>query len=128
MLKSIGTTCSESTEKQENKVSYNTDNIVSDLNDFFGDDWKEIKTQPEKRNIIIVKNIVQNNKNWFFVSNFWEFPKTMQKNNVPLHGVVGPCGVVHQSLIFWGKNLTQKMGKMDQERAKIRVFWIYWKI
>ena len=38
MLKSIGTTWSESTEKQENKVSYNTDNIVSDLNDFFGDD------------------------------------------------------------------------------------------
>ena len=38
MLKSIATTRSDSTEKQENKVSYNTDYIVSDLNDFFGDD------------------------------------------------------------------------------------------
>ena len=58
----------------------------------------------------------------FLLVIFENFLRTMQKNNVPLHGVVGPCGAVHQSLIFWGKNLTQKMGKMDQERAKIRVF------
>ena len=42
---------SECTAKQENKASYNTYYIVPDLIDFFGDDWKEIKTQAEKRNI-----------------------------------------------------------------------------
>ena len=73
MLKSVATARSECTAKQENKASYNTDYIVPDLIDFFGDDWKEIKTQTEKRNII-VKNIVLT-KNWFVVSNFWEFPK-----------------------------------------------------
>ena len=119
MLKSIATTRSDGTEKQENKASYNTDYIVSDLNDFFGDNWKEIKTQPEKRNIIIVKNIVQNNKNWFFVSNFWEFPKTMQKNNVPLHGVVGPCGVVHHRVwIFGEKILPKRWGKWTKKGPK----------
>ena len=51
MLKSIATARSECTAKQENKVSYNTYYIVPDLIDFFGDDWKEIKTQTEKRNI-----------------------------------------------------------------------------
>ena len=51
MLKSIATVHSECTAKQENKVSYNTDCIVPDLIDFFGDDWKDIKTQTEKRNI-----------------------------------------------------------------------------
>ena len=44
MLKSIATARSECTEKQANKASYNTDYNVSDLIDFFGDDWKEIKT------------------------------------------------------------------------------------
>ena len=44
MLKSISTAPSEYTAKQENKASYNTSYIVSDLIDFFGDDWKEIKT------------------------------------------------------------------------------------
>ena len=39
------------TGKQENKASYNTDYIVPDLIQFFGDDSKEIKTQTEKRNI-----------------------------------------------------------------------------
>ena len=48
MLKSIATARSECTEKQENKASYNT---YYDLIDFFGDDWKEIKTLIEKRNI-----------------------------------------------------------------------------
>ena len=51
MLKSIPTTRSEWTAKQENKVSYNTHYIIPDLIDFFGDDWKEIKTLTEKRNI-----------------------------------------------------------------------------
>ena len=73
MLKSIATARSECIAKQENKASYNTYYIVPDLIDFFGDDWKEIKTQNEKRNII-VKNIVRT-KNWFVFSNFWEFPK-----------------------------------------------------
>ena len=51
MLKSIATACSECTAKYESKASYNTDYVVPDLIDFFDDDWKEIKTQTEKRNI-----------------------------------------------------------------------------
>ena len=52
MLKSIAAARSECTEKKkENKASYNTDYIVPDLIDFFGDDGKEIKTQTEKGNI-----------------------------------------------------------------------------
>ena len=39
------------TAKQENKAIYNTYYIVPDLIDFFCDDWKEIKTQSEKRSI-----------------------------------------------------------------------------
>ena len=38
MSKSIATACSECTAKQEHKANYNTDYIVSDLIDFFGDD------------------------------------------------------------------------------------------
>ena len=38
MLKSIATARNECTAKQENKASYNTYYIVSDLIDFFGDD------------------------------------------------------------------------------------------
>ena len=38
MLKSIATTRSECTAKHENKASHNTDYIVPDLIDFFGDD------------------------------------------------------------------------------------------
>ena len=38
MLKSIATARSECTAKHENKASRNTDYIVSDLIDFFGDD------------------------------------------------------------------------------------------
>ena len=41
MLKSIVTTRSESTAKQENKASCNTNYIVPDLIDFFGHDWKK---------------------------------------------------------------------------------------
>ena len=52
MLKSIATARSECTVKHENKASHN---IFPDLIDFFGDDWKEIKTQIEKRNIYICK-------------------------------------------------------------------------
>ena len=51
MLKSIVTTLSECTAKLENKASYNTDYILPDLIEFFGDDWKEIRPQTEKRNI-----------------------------------------------------------------------------
>ena len=51
MFKSIATARSECTAKQQNKASYNKCYIVPDLIDFFGDDWKEIKTQTEKRNI-----------------------------------------------------------------------------
>ena len=38
MLKSIATASSDCTTKHENKASQNTDNIVPDLNEFFGDD------------------------------------------------------------------------------------------
>ena len=38
MLKSIARACSECTAKHKNKVSYNTDCIVPDLIDTFGDD------------------------------------------------------------------------------------------
>ena len=51
MSKSTATACSECTAKQEYKASYNTDYIVPDLIDFFGNDSKEIKTQSEKKNI-----------------------------------------------------------------------------
>ena len=51
ILKSIATVRSECTAKHQNKANYNIDYIVPDLIDFFGDDWKEIKTQTEKRNI-----------------------------------------------------------------------------
>ena len=74
MLKNIATARRERTAKQENKVSYNTYYIVPDLIDFFGDDWKEIKTQTEKRNIHNCKKNVLT-KTWFVFSNFWEFPK-----------------------------------------------------
>ena len=47
----IATVRSECTTKHENKASYNTDYINPDLIDFFGNVWKEIKTQIEKRNI-----------------------------------------------------------------------------
>ena len=57
MLKSIVTARSECTTKQENKASYNTDYTVPDMTDFLGDDWKEIKTQTEKKSIV-VKNIL----------------------------------------------------------------------
>ena len=38
MLKSIATARSECTTKHENNASYNTDYIVPDLIDFFGND------------------------------------------------------------------------------------------
>ena len=73
MLKSIATARSECTVKHEKNAIYNTDYIVPDLNDFFGDDWKDIKMQTEKRNIYNWKKYWL--KNWFVVSNFWEFAK-----------------------------------------------------
>ena len=48
--------------------------------DFFGDDWKEIRTQIEERNIFL-KDIALT-KNWFGVSIFYEFPSIIWKNNV----------------------------------------------
>ena len=51
MLKGIATIRSECTVKHENNASYDTDYIVPNLIDFFDNDWKEIKTQIEKRNI-----------------------------------------------------------------------------
>ena len=39
-VESIPTARSECTTKQENKAGYNTGYIVSDLIDFFGDNWK----------------------------------------------------------------------------------------
>ena len=53
MLKSIAAARSERTAKHENKASYNIDYLVPGLIDFFGNDWKEIKMQIEKRNIFI---------------------------------------------------------------------------
>ena len=73
-MKSIATSRSECTAKHENKTSYNTDYIAPDMNDFFGDDWKEIKTQIGKSNTFNCKNIALT-KNWFAFGKFWEFPK-----------------------------------------------------
>ena len=56
MLKSMATAGSEWTAKYENKVSSNTDYVVPDLIDFFGDDRKEIKIQVENRNMHNCKN------------------------------------------------------------------------
>ena len=69
MLKNIVTARSECTVIQENKTSYNTDYIVSDLMDFFGDTEERSKRRLKKEIFIIVKNIVVT-KNWFVVSNF----------------------------------------------------------
>ena len=55
MLKSTATACSECLTKYENKARYNTDYIVPDLIDIFDNDWKEITTYIEKRNIFICK-------------------------------------------------------------------------
>ena len=54
MLETTSTACSECTTKQ-NKARYNTDYIVPDLIEIFDDDWKEITTHIEKRNIYICK-------------------------------------------------------------------------
>ena len=74
MLESIATVRSECTAKHKNKASYNTNYTVPNLIDFFGDNWKEIKTQIEKRNIHNCKKYCTT-KNWFVVSNFWELSK-----------------------------------------------------
>ena len=42
---------SEFTAKHEKKASYNSNYVVFDLIDFFGDDSKEIKIKVEKINI-----------------------------------------------------------------------------
>ena len=49
MLKSIATVRSECTAKHENKASCNTDYIVPNLIDYFGDDWKESKKEIDWR-------------------------------------------------------------------------------
>ena len=63
MFKSIATAHSECAAKQENKTSYDTDYIVPDLIDFFGDDIHK------KEIFITVKNILLTKK-WFVVRNF----------------------------------------------------------
>ena len=50
-VENIATARSGFTANHKNKAGHNTDYIVPDLIDFFGDDWKEIKTQIEKRKI-----------------------------------------------------------------------------
>ena len=82
MLKSIATARSECTAKQENKASYNTYYIVPDLIDFFGDDWKEIKTQIEKRNIHNCKKILHWLKICLLLVISENFLSTIGKNNV----------------------------------------------
>ena len=74
MLKSIATACSDCTAKHENKVDCNTDYIVPDLIDFLAIIERRWKLRLKKEIFIIVKNIVLT-KDWFVVSNFWEFPK-----------------------------------------------------
>ena len=58
----------------------------------------------------------------FLLVIFENFLRTMQKNNVPLHGVVGPCGVVHQSLIFWGKKFNPKDGENGPRKGQNKGF------
>ena len=82
MLKSIATARSECTAKQENKASYNTYYIVPDLIDFFGDDWKEIKTQIEKRSIYNCKKILYWLKIGVLLVISENFLSTIRRNNV----------------------------------------------
>ena len=80
MLKSIATARSECTTRQENKASYNTYYIYAlDLIDFFGDDWKEIKTLTEKRNIHNRKKILYCLKIGLFLVISENFLKTLWK-------------------------------------------------
>ena len=69
MLKSIATTRSECTAKQENKASYNTFYIVPDLMTSLAMIEKRSKRRLKKEIFIIVKNILLT-KNWFVFSNF----------------------------------------------------------
>ena len=78
MLKIIATTRSECTTKYENKASYNTDYIVSGLIDIFGDDWKQIRKQVEKRNVYICERL----KTSLLKAFFMYFLSTIWKNNV----------------------------------------------
>ena len=80
MLKSIAVAHSESTAKHENKASCNTDYIVPDLIDFFGNDWKEIKRQAEKI-FVIVKNIVLIKIGLLLLISD-NFLSTIEKNNI----------------------------------------------
>ena len=81
-MKSIVTARSECTAKQENKASCNTDYIVPDLIDFFGDDWKEIKTHTEKRDIQNGKKILYWLKIGLLLVISENFLRTNRKNNV----------------------------------------------
>ena len=82
MLKSIATARSECSAKQENKASYNTYYIIPDLIDFFVDDWKEIKTQTEKRSTHNCKKVLYWLKIGLFLVISENFLKTIRKNNV----------------------------------------------
>ena len=59
MLKNIATTRSECTAKHENKASYNTDQIVTDLIDFLAMIERRSKHRLKKEILIFVKNIVR---------------------------------------------------------------------
>ena len=77
MLKSIATACNECKAKQENKVGYNTYDIVTEKRD--QNAKKRSKRRLKKEIFVVVKNIVLN-KNWRkFPENFL---KTIRKNNV----------------------------------------------
>ena len=72
MLKNMATACIEWTTKNKSESRYNTDYIVPDLN------WVFL-TMIEKRSKRRLKKVCEKSivltKNWFVVSNFWEFPK-----------------------------------------------------
>ena len=71
--KSIATTRSECATRHENKASYNTDYIVPDLIDFFGDDWKVIRTQiaRKKKYLYLLKKLYWLKIGYYFPGLSW---------------------------------------------------------
>ena len=67
MLKIIATSPGECIAKHENKVRYNTDYDLAKIE-------KRSRHWLKQEIFISLKSIVQI-KNWFVVSDFWEFPK-----------------------------------------------------
>ena len=62
-----------SAQQNESKASFNTDYIVDDLIEFFGNDWKEIRKKIKKRNVYICEKYCTELKS--VVSIFHEFPE-----------------------------------------------------